>query len=122
MTIIQSLPTGDISNNFENDNDNYQCQPCDDNDTRRILAAAPHPLGVHDGLEEEAEKDVDVDVRTEEAVKPAVPKDPYTPTAQERAEHEPTHLPFRSWCRQCVEGRLENNPHPHELRIQSLQS
>ena len=55
-------------------------------------------------------------MRTEEAVKPVVPRGPYTPTAQERAEHEPTHLPFRSWCKQCVEGRLENNPHPHELQ------
>ena len=29
-------------------------------------------------------------------------KDPGTPTATERAEHELTHWPFRSWCAACV--------------------
>lgn len=34
------------------------------------------------------------------------------PTAQERAEHELTHLPFRSWCPTCVanKGRVDNHP------------
>ena len=31
--------------------------------------------------------------------------DPKQPTAEERKEHELTHLPFRSWCRHCVRGR-----------------
>ena len=39
-------------------------------------------------------------------------RDPRCPSAQERAEHELTHLPFRIWCKACVEGRLENRPHP----------
>ena len=57
----------------KDDNKDYKCQPCDNNDTRRML----HPLGVHDGLEEEEEeKDVNVDVGTEEAVRPVVPRDP----------------------------------------------
>ena len=59
------------------------------------------------GEEEEVEP-----VGVEEAVQPTVKRDPYCPTAQERAEHELTHLPFRIWCKACVEGRLENRPHP----------
>ena len=27
------------------------------------------------------------------------------PSEQERIEHEMTHLPFRSWSRQCIKGR-----------------
>ena len=37
---------------------------------------------------------------------------PAQPTAQERAEHELTHMPFRSWCPACVanKGRADNHP------------
>ena len=42
----------------------------------------------------------------EEEVQPAVFKrDPMQPTAAEVEQHRITHLPFRSWCRECVEGR-----------------
>ena len=39
-------------------------------------------------------------------------KAPAEPTQQERAEHELTHLPFRSWCPTCVanKGRVDNHP------------
>ena len=30
---------------------------------------------------------------------------------EERQRHECTHLPFRSWCRFCVQGRMKNPPH-----------
>ena len=33
------------------------------------------------------------------------------PFPRERAEHELTHLSSRSWCRACVEGRLDIKPH-----------
>ena len=32
-------------------------------------------------------------------------QDPRGPNAEERLEHEKTHLPFRSWCRHGVRGR-----------------
>ena len=32
-------------------------------------------------------------------------QDPREPKAEERLEHEKTHMPFRSWCRHCVRGR-----------------
>ena len=39
--------------------------------------------------------------------KPERKHDPREPTHQERAEHELTHMPFRSWCRHCVRGRAK---------------
>jgi hypothetical protein len=42
-------------------------------------------------------------------VKPA--RDPGAPTRAEVEEHEPNHLPFRSWCPECVAGRRDNPPH-----------
>ena len=31
--------------------------------------------------------------------------DPREPTAEERREHELTHVPYRNWCEHCVKGR-----------------
>jgi hypothetical protein len=36
--------------------------------------------------------------------------DPMMPSAEERREHEMTHLPFRSWCRHCLRGRGKEEP------------
>ena len=38
------------------------------------------------------------------------------PTAAERATDEATHLPFRSWCAECVAGRRDNAPHRRVLQ------
>ena len=35
-------------------------------------------------------------------------RQPYEPTAQERAEHEKTHIPYRPWCSHCVRGKGRN--------------
>ncbi len=40
-------------------------------------------------------------------------RDPREPTAAERAAHEATHLPFRSWCAKHIAGRRDNPPHRH---------
>ena len=42
--------------------------------------------------------------------------DPKLPTEAEIAEHELTHLPFRSWCVHCVRGRGEALPHKRANR------
>ena len=34
--------------------------------------------------------------------------DPKLPSAEEVAEHELTHLPYRSWCSHCVRGQGED--------------
>ena len=36
---------------------------------------------------------------------------PNAPTAEERAQHLVSHLPYRSWCRSCVAGRGRSDPH-----------
>ena len=33
------------------------------------------------------------------------PSVPYTPSKQERMEHDLTHVPYRSWCPHCVRGK-----------------
>ena len=33
------------------------------------------------------------------------------PTLKERQEREPTHLPYRSWCRHCVAARASTPAH-----------
>ena len=38
-------------------------------------------------------------------------RDPGAPTQAERDAHAATHLPFRSWCDDCVQGRRDAPPH-----------
>ena len=40
-----------------------------------------------------------------------VRKDPGAPSAEEVARHSATHLPYRSWCKHCVNGRGVAHPH-----------
>ena len=47
----------------------------------------------------------------EEALVAKPLRSPMAPTAAERAAHAPTHLPYRSWCDECVAGRRDNPAH-----------
>jgi hypothetical protein len=38
-------------------------------------------------------------------------RDPGAPTQADRDAHAATHLPFRSWCDECVQGRRDAPPH-----------
>ena len=38
-------------------------------------------------------------------------QDPREPSKEQRAQHEMTHLPYRSWCRHCVRGCGKQMPH-----------
>ena len=49
----------------------------------------------------------------EDAVVPKPAPSPCSPTRAERESHEATHLPYRSWCSICVQGRADN---PHRRR------
>ena len=42
---------------------------------------------------------------------PIILRGPYTPSADEVATHNLTHLPFRSWCPHCAATRKSNLPH-----------
>ena len=50
-------------------------------------------------------------------------KTPQQPTAQERAEHQLTHLPYRTWCPTCVKnkGRADNHPKQRTSNIPVVQ-
>jgi hypothetical protein len=48
------------------------------------------------------------------AARPA--RDPGAPTQAERDAHSATHLPFRSWCDECVQGRRDAPPHRRTKR------
>ena len=53
----------------------------------------------------------DEDKPTEEGVVPRVTPSPGMPTARERAIHRITHIPYRSWCDDCVRGRGRDRHH-----------
>ena len=40
-----------------------------------------------------------------------VPRAPDEPSADERARHEVTHLPYQPWCAWCVMGKGRAKPH-----------
>ena len=68
----------------------------------RAAAAAAERGDDLDGFEdlfgpEEAER--------EEVQPPRRLGDPVLPSTQEVADHKCTHLPYRSWCKWCVQGR-----------------
>ena len=54
----------------------------------------------------------------EEEQQQAIPakgiKSPEQPTPQERAEHNLTHLPFRSWCPLCVQSKGKADAHKQQ--------
>ena len=46
-----------------------------------------------------------------EAAAPRRMKAPEEPSAQERAEHELAHLPYKPWCLTCLRGKARADPH-----------
>jgi hypothetical protein len=46
-----------------------------------------------------------------EGRQPKVKKEVKEPSSAERAAHDLTHIPFRSWCRHCVRGKAVEDPH-----------
>ena len=61
--------------------------------------------GTEDTKDNEEGGIVSTEVEHGEAIVPKQVPEVYTPTKQEIDEHNISHLPFRSWCRHCVEGR-----------------
>ena len=61
---------------------------------------------MEDEDETKAEEEEETEVRM-----PKILRDPGEPTKAERDEHEKLHLPYRSWCPDCVAGRAREDPH-----------
>jgi hypothetical protein len=70
--------------------------------------------GIDDDVQEELEAD---EVQKGER-KTAKMGEPREPTAEERSEHEMTHLPYRSWCRHCVRGRGKEAAHCRQAQAE----
>ena len=64
-----------------------------------------------DDRRETEEEHKECEGETEEGRNPRFRNPPSAPTAQERAAHEVTHVPFRQWCKQCVAGRGTSHGH-----------
>ena len=71
-------------------------------------ALAIEPLSQDSAREEEEADELE---ETEEALVAKPLRSPTAPTTAERAAHASTHLPYRSWCEECVAGRRDNPPH-----------
>ena len=56
----------------------------------------------------------DQEEEQQQATKAKGIKAPAQPTPQERAEHELTHLPYRSWCPTCVQSKGRSDNHPKQ--------
>eukprot|EP00439_Symbiodinium_sp_Y106_P052723 s3817_g7.t1 len=52
-------------------------------------------------------------LRAGEAEPARAPKGPDEPTAEQRAQHELTHLPPEPWCEHCIKGRALDVGHKH---------
>ena len=61
----------------------------------------------HDGADAEEPRPAE----EERAARPA--RDPGAPTREMIEAHAATHLPYRSWCPDCVCGRRDNAAHKH---------
>jgi hypothetical protein len=59
---------------------------------------------------QEMDEDLDEDLESGQRKVKKLP-DPKAPTADEKEEHEKTHLPYRSWCKHCIKGRGKQLPH-----------
>jgi hypothetical protein len=101
-------------------------------DTRRpACASAPPgrdvlaPIRPHEDIDvdeqaarpaEVQEPDDDPEHPAEEARAARPSRDPGAPTQAQRDAHAATHLPFRSWCDECVQGRRDAPPHCRQKR------
>ena len=68
-----------------------------------------NPLRPEESDVEAAPADAEHPAEEARAARPA--RDPGAPTQAERDAHAATHLPFRSWCDECVQGRRDAPPH-----------
>ena len=73
-----------------------------------------------EATEYNAEYDTDEGEQQQAARKATEVPRPQRPTAQERAEHELTHLLYRAWCDICVRTKGKTNSHPRQKSSQPV--
>ena len=90
-------------------------RPADDDEEEGVAGGAAGEGGAPRAVEElEVEDSVVEEMHPAEEARAARPaRDPGAPTAAMVAAHAATHLPYRSWCQDCVKGRRDNVAHKH---------
>ena len=80
-------------------------------------------MGVDDeGLEENAGADEQIEDREDVLDEPEEAEEPIRrrvdplPSLEEQRRHRITHLPYRSWCPQCVAAAANDDPHRRAAR------
>ena len=72
------------------------------------------PLDEEVDADQQVESMGDEDAEESGMRRPTTLSTPYTPSKQERIEHELTHVPYRSWCPHCVRGKAVAMGHDHK--------
>ena len=92
----------------------------DDDWTTKTRATLNIPWTGSTNFEEQASYKDEYYTIEEDEQQRAIPakglKSPDQPAPQERAEHNLTHLPFRSWCKQCIQNKSKSDAHPKQQR------
>ena len=56
---------------------------------------------------------------SQEATEPQLVNVSHKPTPEEVEAHNATHMPYRSWCKYCVAGKADADPHKHAVEEKS---
>ena len=70
--------------------------------------------------EAEAEKEAEEDFTCQECVAPRILPDPGQPTQKQLEDHRVDHLPYRSWCPECVAGRATGEQHQERTEAKRI--
>ena len=68
--------------------------------------------------QDDEERDEAVNEEDEEGAMVRVGKAEKAPSKQEVTMHMVNHIPFRSWCKHCVRGKANGNPHRRKKAIE----
>ena len=71
----------------------------------------PDAVEVADDVKSQEDIDEEEEPTIAEEAPVRMTRNPADPTAEERARHDATHLPFRAWCPVCVAARATEDPH-----------
>jgi hypothetical protein len=78
-----------------------------ENQSQEAEAEQPDLVDERQPEAEEAEEDFEC----QECVEPRILPDPGQPTQKQLEDHRVDHLPYRSWCPECVAGRATGEQH-----------
>ena len=81
-------------------------------DVTEVLDDAEEAAGKSESINPKNYVDVPKCSATDNARVPKSLKSPIRPPQAEVDKHELTHLPYRHWCRVCVESKGKEDPHP----------